>query len=307
MSSFATSNDILLTDIKNIVFDFGTVLIAWDPEKVLRDYLNTREEIDFFKREVCNYKWARSIDRGLSYDEAIRDKIKDFPQYADAIRAYRERFLEMCPHETYGMYEIVRSLKEQGYNIYGLSNWDSETWPRIAEKFPVLSLIPDRVISGYEGYIKPEREIYEILLTRYNLEPKETLFIDDINENLSAAKKLGLRTYQFTNANRFSNSLHEMKSITHLKPIADLYKTYRERVSANLKANAECSEMKMNIDDIAETGLKDIIIECISVTMYNEPEKWNHVLEKLGVIDCISSSEIEKKWQILRKEMEELA
>jgi 2-haloacid dehalogenase len=82
--------------------------------------------------------------------------------------------------------------------LYGLTNWSAETLPLAQAKYDFFDLLDGIVVSGAEKIIKPDPALYHILIDRYQIDPRETLFIDDNPENIQTAKQLGFQTLHFT-------------------------------------------------------------------------------------------------------------
>ena len=177
--------------IKNIIFDMGGVLIDYNPEKALYGIFD-KETADILLKEIFrNQLWADK-DRGIVTPEEIM-KIKK-----DAIpEAVYEKVCEMVdnfyPYMPVfeQMYDFVKSLKENGYGIYLLSNASSDFHIR-REGIPALSLFDGVLISADYKLLKPEKEIYEALYKEFNLKPEECFFIDDVQKNIDGARATGM-------------------------------------------------------------------------------------------------------------------
>ncbi len=185
--------------IKNVVFDFGGVLVEWDPRYLYRKHFEDEEEMEYFLANVCTDDWNLALDRGESFEESIQALTKKFPKYEKPIRLFKDEWEQMIHGAKNDAVDFVRQLKSQGYQLYGLSNWSHETFPIALEKFDFFDLFHGIVISGHEKVIKPDKEIYEILLSRYNLKVEETVFIDDKQINVEGAEKLGIKSILFKN------------------------------------------------------------------------------------------------------------
>ena len=141
----------------NIIFDFGNVLVRWEPKKVFLPYFNNDEkEYDFFWEQICDADFRNRIDAGEKQEGVIKEYQTKFPKYADRIAMYWSHWEESLPGEMPGMYDLVAQLKGDPSNhIYGLTNWSMETFPIARQRFKVLQLIDDYVVSGAEGFVKP--------------------------------------------------------------------------------------------------------------------------------------------------------
>ncbi len=185
--------------IKDVVFDFGGVLMDWDPRYLYRTYFKDEEQMEYFLSHICTDAWNAEQDRGRTFDEGVSLLLRQYPQYAEPIRMYKDRWESMLKGEFPRSVELLRRLKEQGYGIYGLTNWSAETIPIAFAKYDFFSLFDGIVVSGEEKLIKPDPKIYRILLDRYKLTAENTLFIDDSPANIEAASQLGFQTILFDN------------------------------------------------------------------------------------------------------------
>lgn len=186
----------------NIIFDFGNVLVRWEPERVYLPYFGGDEaKYWFFWRHVCDADFRNRIDAGADQWATIRERQKVYPEYDEAIAMYFTRWDEALPGEMPGMRELVEQLKaDPRCRLYGLTNWSMETFPTARAKFPILQLIDNYVVSGEEKMVKPDRAIFQVLLDRYGLRPEECLFIDDNPDNIEGARRVGLNGIVFAGA-----------------------------------------------------------------------------------------------------------
>ena len=184
--------------IKSVIFDFGNVLIDWNPAYLFLPYFNGDEEkCRFFTDNVCNREWFTRMDRGESMDKCVAELQSQYPEYADAVATFRDRWFEMCNGEIPGMFELIQDLKNKGVGVYGLTNWPAETFPEARKRFKTIAGIDNYVVSSAVKLAKPEPAIYKLLLSKYNLKPEECVFIDDRKDNVDAAKALGINGIVF--------------------------------------------------------------------------------------------------------------
>ena len=193
--------------IKNVVFDFGNVLIGWDPRNLYRKVFESEEEMEYFLREVCNDEWNRLQDSDRTFAEGIAELLPKFPQYEKEINIYFDRWLEMLGEEYPASAKLKKILRAEGYRLYGLSNWSAETFPIVEERYTFMKDLDGMVISGFEGIQKPDHRFYHLLLERYNLRPEETVFFDDRLENVIAAREVGIHGFLFKSAEQAESDL----------------------------------------------------------------------------------------------------
>ena len=107
--------------------------------------------------------------------------------------------------------EVLSELKEKGVLLYILSNWSAETYPIAEERFDFLSWFDGKIISGEAGIVKPDLEIYKLLIKKYELNPQKTVFIDDKEENIKSAELLGFNGIHFQNCSKLRKDLQMLK------------------------------------------------------------------------------------------------
>lgn len=196
-----------MSKIKNIIFDYGAVLIDWNPHYVFDPYFGDVEKSTWFIENICNSQWNSTLDAGKPYDEGIRELTAEHPEWAREIQLYKDRWINMIGGQIEGMYELVSLLKSKGYGIYGLTNWASETFEQVRYKYPVFALMDGMAVSGEEHCLKPEARIFKILFERYSLKPEECVFIDDNADNIAGALAVGLNAIRFTGREALLESL----------------------------------------------------------------------------------------------------
>jgi len=186
-----------MNELKNIIFDFGGVLIDWNPAYLYRKIFDTEEKVTFFLENVCNQEWNTQQDAGRSLDEATRLLQEQHPEYQNEIAMYYGRWNEMLGGIIEQNTRLIKPLKTK-YKVYGLTNWSAETLPIAMAQYDFFADLDGIVVSGDEKLIKPDPQIYQVLIDRYSVCPKESLFIDDNFENIEAAQKLGFQTIHLT-------------------------------------------------------------------------------------------------------------
>jgi len=180
--------------IKNIVFDMGNVLMVFDPAMFIDRYPELSEEDKklLAKEIFLNPEWDE-LDRGKydqdeDYAAVVKARLPEkYHYYVDELVC--RWFEPVVPME--GTEEIVKALKEKGYKLYLLSNAgpsQDEYW----ENIPAKKYFDGKVISSHEKEWKPNNRIYQILFERFNIDPKESVFIDDNSDNIKASIGLGM-------------------------------------------------------------------------------------------------------------------
>jgi 2-haloacid dehalogenase len=198
--------------VRAVVFDLGGVLIDWDPRHLYRRLFRGDEAaVERFLSEVCTPEWNEEQDGGRSFAEGIALLQARHPEHVELIAAYRDCWEEMIPGCLDGGPELLAEVKRAGFPVYALSNWSAETYPIAERRFEFLSRFDGVVISGRVGLRKPDPAIYRHLLDVHALEPTSTLFIDDSERNVRAARAVGLPALHFWGMAQLRSELRALR------------------------------------------------------------------------------------------------
>ncbi len=197
-------------DIKAIIFDFGGVLLEWNPRNLYRRYFDRPEEMEAFLSEIDFTSWNAQQDKGRPWDEAVAVLSAQFPHRAELIRAYHEHWEESVGGPIEGTVEIARRLKRAAYHIVGLTNWSAETFPIARRKYDFLHLFDAIIVSGEVGLIKPDPAIFELAVKKTGVPASQCVFIDDHEANVAMAQRLGMQAVLFRGTGALEAKLAEM-------------------------------------------------------------------------------------------------
>lgn len=196
--------------IKNIIFDFGGVLLDWNPHYLYDPYFGDVEKAEWFLANICTYPWNAQHDAGKPVAEGTVELIAQYPEWEKEIRMYYDEFEKMLSGQIAGMEDYIKELKGREFRILGLSNWSFETFAMVRPKYPILDLIEERVISGEEKVLKPNAEIYQIVLQRFGIKPEESVFIDDNENNIKGGENIGIQGIIFKDAKQLRTDLEKL-------------------------------------------------------------------------------------------------
>jgi len=194
----------------NIVFDIGNVLVDYRPEIYVNALFPDASLADKINEIIFKSPEWLDMDRGmLTHKEAIEIFCKREPALAPAIRHTMQRYCEMFdPAQAFcktfiaiqDTIDLLPRIKEQGHGLYYLSNMHYETRDFLLENHSFFDKFDGGVFSCDVNVIKPSPEIYRYFLQKYQLKPEECVFFDDMEENVSAAEKEGIKSVLFTTA-----------------------------------------------------------------------------------------------------------
>ena len=185
--------------VKKFLFDLGNVFFDWDPERILKPIFNDDERMNFFINKISFPLLDTRCDAGVTIEVAVNDAIKKFPEFKKEIKLYYPNHGNMVGGFFQKTVDVFYKIKELNYPCFVLSNWSAETYEGMEETYPFLKDFDGKIISGRDFLIKPDPAIYELAISRFNLIPEETLFIDDRLDNIEAAQNLNFQTIHLTN------------------------------------------------------------------------------------------------------------
>lgn len=200
--------------IKNVVFDFGGVLLDWNPRYFYSSVFNDDEKMEYFISNIVTSKWNSQMDRGRTFEECMNELSLEHPEFKNEIMLYRKGWETMLKGEISSGIKLLNAVQNSGkFKVYGLTNWSAETFPYAFNTYKFLQTFEGIVVSGEEKMIKPEKGIYLTLLERYNLKPEETFFTDDNPDNIEVAKSRGINAIQFTGTNENLDEISKILGI----------------------------------------------------------------------------------------------
>lgn len=196
--------------MKNIIFDFGNVLVEFNPHMLYDSVFGGDiEKAEWFHQNITVPAFYNRIDRGDDFAQCIRDLQEQHPDYTKEIALYDTNYHDMVGNALPGMTELLTELKAQGYGLYGLTNWSYKVYA-VMERVPIFRMLDGSVISSEEHLIKPDLRIYQCLVNKFNLQPSDCIFVDDRQINVDAAIASGMKSLLFTGSDQLRSDLLQM-------------------------------------------------------------------------------------------------
>ncbi len=183
--------------IKNVIFDFGQVLVHFDPEYMTEKYIENADDVKLVSQVVFDRLYWDRLDEGtISDEEVISESARRLPaKYSCKVADIYYNWIYNIPPVD-GMEDIILRLKKKNVRLFLLSNI-SKYFAAHAHEIGVLSHFEKCVFSAICGHTKPNGDIFDYLCTQAGISPDETLFIDDSERNISGAKSFGIKSYLF--------------------------------------------------------------------------------------------------------------
>jgi len=183
------------------VFDLGGVLIDWNPRYLYRKLFDgDTEAMEEFLATVCTQSWNEQQDAGRSFADACTALKLVHPHKAPLIDSWFRRYDEMLAGPVSGTVDILAQLNSHKVPLYALSNWSVETFPAALKRFEFLQWFRGTMLSGEVKLLKPDSRIFKLFLETFAIDPASTVYIDDREPNVQAAKAFGMHGILFTDA-----------------------------------------------------------------------------------------------------------
>jgi 2-haloacid dehalogenase len=198
------------SEIRAVVLDFGGVVVDWDMRHLFRKVFADEAQMEYFLAHVLTQAENHRCDAGVPLAQVVAETSERHPEYAHALEAWRDRWIETVPAMIPGAEELVDDLRAAGYLVLGLSNFSAETFPMCRAGYPVFERFDDIVISGDVGVAKPGLEIYLLLCERNGIEPGQAVFLDDSPVNVDGALAVGMQALHFTDTRRARAALADL-------------------------------------------------------------------------------------------------
>ncbi|MGE5406351.1 MAG: HAD family hydrolase [Methanosarcina sp.] len=178
--------------IRNIVFDLGNVLLSFRPAEFLEKKKYPQALKEQILADVFGSREWLMIDNGdISTEDAIEAIAgNSLLKREEIVRIFDLRREILFPLDD--NIKVLPELRKRGYRLYFLSNFPPDIWPEV-RKYEFFYHFEGGLISGDAGASKPHRPIYEMLITKFGIEPRECLYIDDLEPNVETAVSLGMK------------------------------------------------------------------------------------------------------------------
>ena len=199
--------------IKTVIFDIGNVLVHFRWRELYVELGYTGEKFERIADATVRNPWWEEFDKGLMTTEEVIDR------FAERAPEYRTEISEIYEPKNLGelvrLYDYaipwIQELKADGYRVYILSNWSKPAYDaNLDTNLRFLSEVDGALMSFQEGIIKPDRKIYELICSRYDIDPKEAVFLDDYAAYIEGARAFGLNAIHFKNYEQAKRELDAM-------------------------------------------------------------------------------------------------
>ena len=190
--------------IKNIIFDIGGIILD-DSDDNLSKVLG--EDVSSLISKIHGPVFKEYLAGKIDYSSYL-NSFKDEDDYEKIKKVIsKDNFYKTLPLLK-NNYDYIKSLKNKGYNLYLLSNITKESYEYLKTIIDIDSIFDGGVYSYQENILKPSKEIFELIVSRYNLNKNETIYFDDMNKNIVAGNEFGIKSILFKSINDVINNIN---------------------------------------------------------------------------------------------------
>ncbi|MEZ9232293.1 HAD family hydrolase [Vibrio amylolyticus] len=195
------------TQIKNVVFDVGNVIVRWSPLEIIRlTFGDIASSEDLAKAVFQSETWL-NLNKGLMSEEEASSIYQHDLGFSELECHRLFYYIKQTQILIYGTVELMQRLKQAGYKIYALTDNVHEIVAYLKSTYTFWPIFDGGIVSADVGLLKPQAEIYQSLLDQNRIEASESVFIDDMLHNVEGAISVGLAAIQFKNSAQCENDL----------------------------------------------------------------------------------------------------
>lgn len=206
-----------MTRRPTVIFDLGGVVLRHDPALAFARVM-PEDRIGAFMKEIDYPTWHHAHDEGRTFAEGLSVLARTHPQHVDHARALGEFFQATLPGYVRGTGAVLAELEAAGVRLLALTNFPAEPFDRTYARFGLLHRFEGVLVSGREGLAKPDPAIFSLLLDRWEVDPAEAVFVDDLETNCAAAEQVGLRSVLFQDAPQLREQLTGWAFLRAVRP-----------------------------------------------------------------------------------------
>jgi putative hydrolase of the HAD superfamily len=201
-----------MSSVRNVIMDLGGVMLDWNPDHLLTPIEPDPELRRQLRARIFAHDWQQ-YDRGMLTELQLLERLQVTTGFSrnevlDLFEAVRGHLSEKP--ETV---KLVRALQQRGFDIYCLSNMPVPMYEHLRRQHTFWDVFRGVVVSGEIQMMKPEPQIYLHLLERFGLVARESVFVDDMQANVDAAKAVGLHAIRFQDAAQCQQELDELLAL----------------------------------------------------------------------------------------------
>ncbi|MDK1286251.1 HAD family hydrolase [Pseudoalteromonas umbrosa] len=198
------------SQIKNVVFDIGNVVVRWSPQEIIKLTFPESDSCEQLAQSVFGSEIWLDINKGITTEHETQCRYQREFNFSAQDTKRLFYYIKHTQILIYKSTELIQRVKQAGYGVYALTDNVHETVEFLKASYDFWDLFDGTIISADLGMLKPQPEIYHALLVQYGLIANETVFLDDMPHNIAGAKAVGMEAIQFQSAQQGESALKSL-------------------------------------------------------------------------------------------------
>ncbi|WED20857.1 HAD family phosphatase [Vibrio sp. JC009] len=194
-------------NIRNVVFDIGNVVVRWAPLEIIRLTFGDSESVEDQAKSIFQSETWLSLNKGLISEYEAKAQYQETLGLTELECEQLFYYVKQTQILIYGSVDLIKRCKSAGYRVYALTDNVHEIVSYLKQTYTFWPLFDGATVSAEVGLLKPQAEIYQSLLSQYDLKASETVFIDDMPYNVRGAESVGISAIQFASASQCEQAL----------------------------------------------------------------------------------------------------
>lgn len=195
--------------IKNVVFDIGNVFVRWSPLEIIRLTFGDLDKPEQLAISIFQSEIWMNLNKGLISEKEAKVQYQICNDLTELDCETLFYYIKQTQILVFGTVDLLKRVKAAGYNVYALTDNVHEIVDYLNEQYNFWTLFDGKIVSADVGALKPQPEIYQALFSQYNLEPEESVFIDDMLRNIEGANSVGMSAIEFKNVHQCEKALKD--------------------------------------------------------------------------------------------------
>ncbi|SKA58464.1 HAD family hydrolase [Enterovibrio nigricans] len=193
--------------IKNIVFDIGNVMVRWSPAEIARLTFGEGKQSQEKAETIFRSDTWLALNRGELTESEAKVDIMALSGISKAEVDALFYYIKETQILLFGSLALLKDAKSAGYKVFALTDNVHEIVSHLQTRFDFWPLFNGAIVSAEEGCLKPGADIFNRLVTKYDVSPEESVFLDDVQANVDGAKSVGFEAIVFVNASQAREAL----------------------------------------------------------------------------------------------------
>ena len=197
-------------EIKNVVFDIGNVVVRWAPLEIIRLTFGDNNAVEEKAKSIFQSETWFRLNKGQITENDAKAQYKDALGLTELECERLFYYVKQTQILIHGSVDLIKRCKSAGLNVLALTDNVHEIVSHLKNTYTFWELFDGAIVSADVGLLKPQPEIYQTLLSQYDLKASQTVFIDDMPHNVKGAESVGIAAIQFANVSQCEQALRSL-------------------------------------------------------------------------------------------------